>query len=132
MLLPAPLSTACSQLGTPSGSGTWVTVEPHVSRSFRDAIPAPQRLFYMSHLRIAIRYDFRHWGLRGSRCQWDWRPAAAAGLSRMQITRQPLLLVRDCHRRWKSDRIAVHGGGTNGDGAMPFPPYLIQGKAEGS
>ena len=31
MLLPAPLLTDCSQLGTPSGSGTWVTVPPCVS-----------------------------------------------------------------------------------------------------
>lgn len=108
-----------------------LAVEPHVSRSFRDMIPAPQRLFYMSHLRIAIRYDFRHWGLKGSRCQWDWRPAAAAGLSRMQITRQPPLPVRDCHGRWKSDRIAVQEGLTVMGPCLP-PLTSSQGKAEGS
>jgi hypothetical protein len=43
-----PCRPDSSQLGAQSGSGTWLdSCPPHVSRSFRKCIPAPQRLLYM-------------------------------------------------------------------------------------
>jgi hypothetical protein len=62
MLLPAPLSTARSQFGTLSGSGTRLAVGPMcLALEGRDP-SAPTSFLYVPRLKIAIRYDFRHCG----------------------------------------------------------------------
>jgi hypothetical protein len=98
-----------------------------VSRPLRDAIPAPQRLFYMSPRLGSPSDTTLGTAVEAFPLPMGLASTARAGLSPMQITRQPLLLVRDCHGRWKSDRIAVQGGEPNGDGdgAMPCLPSSL-------
>jgi hypothetical protein len=98
-----------------------------VSRPLRDAIPAPQRLFYMSPRLGSPSDTTLGTAVEAFPLPMGLASTARAALSPMQITRQPLLLVRDCHGRWKSDRIAVQGGEPNGDGdgAMPCLPSSL-------
>jgi hypothetical protein len=96
---------------------------PHVSRSFRDAIPAPQRLFYMSHLRIAIRYDFRHWGSEGFPLPMGLVPGSKSRAitnadhapATFARSRLPWPLERVIALPFKEGKLTVNG-------AMPFPP----------